>query len=385
MIQRLTGGLGQLAKRRKVRVLRAHATLADSRTLDLQGDDPSIPADKRLTFEHAIVATGSKADLPAVFRLDSPRVWTSATALQLPEIPDSLLVVGGGYIGLELGTVYARLGSQVTVVEMADGLLPEVDRDLVRPLQRRLSKELDNRLLLKTRVVSLKDTETAIVATFEGPDRTAERRFSNVLVATGRCPASDGLGLETTGVQRDVRGFIVCGRQQRTAEPTILAIGDVAGGPMLAHKATHQAKIAVDAILGESPEAEMPAVPAVVFTDPEIAYVGMTQQQARETGRQVEVAAYPWLASGRAHAMGQPEGLTRWLVDPRTERLLGCVIVGAGAGELIGEAALALEKSCTIGDIRCTIHPHPTLSETLMNAADVYFGSAIEIYKPKRR
>ncbi len=385
LIATLSGGLGQLAKRRNVRVIHARGTLVDATTLRIQPSaSPDVPEDL-LTFEHAIVATGSvPASLPAL-NISSPRVLNSTTALQLPQIPDSLLVIGGGYIGLELGTVYARLGARVSVVELTDGLLPGADRDLVKPLQKRLATLFSDRIFLSTRVTRLTDLHDGIAVEMEGPEGQRVQDYSHVLVSVGRTPASRHLGLENSAVRLDARGFIVTDASQRTDDPHILAIGDVAGEPMLAHKATHQAKVAVDTLQGKSVAPTVRTVPAVVFTDPEIAWAGWTETQAKAEGRDYQVALYPWAASGRAHSLGRTDGLTKWLIEPETERLVGCGICGPGAGELIAEAVVALDHHCTVSDIAHAIHPHPTLSETLMNAADVHLGSAIEIYKPRRR
>jgi dihydrolipoamide dehydrogenase len=384
VIETLTGGLGQLAKRRNVKVIRARGKFENSTTLILEGSDPSIPEGGRLTFDYCVVATGSVPAMPPAFNIGSSRVMDSTGALALADIPEKLLVIGGGYIGLEMGTVYAHLGSKVSVVEWTDGLLPGADRDLVKPLHNRLKKLLDNRIFLNTKVGSLAEVDQQIEVTFEGPGKFGHERFDRVLVSVGRRPVTQGLGLETTGVQVNQKGFIVCDRQQRTADPHIFAIGDVAGDPMLAHKASHEAKVAIEVILGKPAVFDKAAIPAVVFTDPEIAWAGLTDDQAKREGRKVDIEVYPWAASGRAQALGITDGFTKWLVDPETHRVLGCGIVGSGAGELIAEAALAIEMGCEIRDITETVHPHPTLSETLMNAGEVHFGTATEIYKPKR-
>jgi dihydrolipoamide dehydrogenase len=384
VIETLTGGLGQLAKRRNVKVIRARGKFENSTTLILEGSDPSIPEGGRLTFDYCVVATGSVPAMPPAFNIGSSRVMDSTGALALADIPEKLLVIGGGYIGLEMGTVYAHLGSQVSVVEWTDGLLPGADRDLVKPLHNRLKKLLDNRIFLNTKVGSLAEVDQQIEVTFEGPGKFGHERFDRVLVSVGRRPVTQGLGLETTRVQVNQKGFIVCDRQQRTADPHIFAIGDVAGDPMLAHKASHEAKVAIEVILGKPAVFDKAAIPAVVFTDPEIAWAGLTDDQATREGRKVDIEVYPWAASGRAQALGITDGFTKWLVDPETHRVLGCGIVGSGAGELIAEAALAIEMGCEIRDITETVHPHPTLSETLMNAGEVHFGTATEIYKPKR-
>jgi dihydrolipoamide dehydrogenase len=385
LVDTLSAGLGQLAKRRNVRVIRARGVLENATSLRLeQCQDPDIQ-EPRLTFDHLILATGSIPTLLPALRSASPRVLNSTSALDLPTVPESLLVIGGGYIGLELGTVYAQLGSAVSVVELTDGLLPGVDRDLVKPLQRRLGRLFGERIHLRTKVTSIRDVGDAVEVSCLAEGATTTQRFSHVLVAVGRQPASQRLGLENTRVELDDHGFVVTDSSLRTAEPNIWAIGDVSGEPMLAHKATHQAKVAVDGLAGEKSEFANRTIPAVVFTDPEIAWAGLTEEHAKRLGIAYRVAAYPWAASGRAHSLGRPDGLTKWLIDPATDRLIGCGIVGSGAGELIGEAVVAIDTGCTVQSLGHAIHPHPTLSETLMNAAEVDLGAAIEIYKPRRR
>ena len=384
VISTLSGGLKQLAKRRKVNVICARGVFENSTTLKLEGDDSSIPEGGKLTFDNIIVASGSTPAMPPAFNIGSSRVMDSTGALELADIPESLLVIGGGYIGLEMGSVYAQLGTKVSVVELTGGLLPGADRDLVKPLQKRLQKQFEDRIFLDTKVGSIADCGDAVEVTFEGPAKYGVERYSRVLVSVGRRPNSRDIGLENTGVVVTELGFIECDKQQRTADPHIFAIGDVAGDPMLAHKATHEAKVAVEVILGKAAEFDKIAIPAVVFTDPEIAWAGLTEEQAKQDGRSYQAAIYPWAASGRAQALGRTEGLTKWLIDPDTERVIGCGMVGPGAGELIGEAVLAIEMGCEVRDITESVHPHPTLSETLMNAGEVFFGTATEIYKPKR-
>jgi dihydrolipoamide dehydrogenase len=306
----------------------------------------------------------------------------STAALQLEDVPDSLLVIGGGYIGLEMGTVYAELGSQVSVVELTDGLLPGADRDLVKPLHKRL-KGLFEAIRLNTKVVGLKDIGNGVEVSFEGPDGETTETFSRVLVAVGRRPNSDGLGLENTNVVVDPKGFVEVDKQQRTGDAHIFAIGDVCGEPMLAHRASHQGKVAVESLHGEPALFDPRAIPAVVFTDPEIAWAGLTEREAELSGREVEISRYPWAASGRAHALGRIEGMTKILVDPETEQVLGVGIVGSGAGELIAEGTLAIEMGCTARDLSETIHPHPTLGETVAFSAENYFGFATEIFRPR--
>jgi dihydrolipoamide dehydrogenase len=384
VIDTLSGGLAQLAKRRNVRVINARGIFVDSQTLQLEGGDRSTYESERLTFEHCILATGSVPAMPKMFKIGTPRVMDSTGALALDEVPKSLLVVGGGYIGLEMGTVYAELGSAVTVVELLDGLLPGADRDLVKPLEKRLRERFAG-IHLNTKVVELQDAGEKVDVRVEGGEFNGAHAFDRVLVSIGRKPVTTGIGLENTQVKVNDRGFVVVNEQQRTADPHILAIGDVAGEPMLAHKASHEGKVAAEVIAGRPAAFEPQAIPAVVFTDPEIAWAGLTPEEAQRAGRDVSVAQYPWQASGRAIAIGRTDGLTKWLIDPSTDRVLGCGIVGAGAGELISEAVVAIEMGCTARDVADSIHPHPTLSETLSFAAEVYLGTATEVYRPKRK
>jgi dihydrolipoamide dehydrogenase len=384
VIDTLTGGLAQLAKRRNVRVINARGIFVDSQTLQLEGGDKSTYESERLTFDHCILASGSVPAMPKMFKIDSPRVMDSTGALALEDIPESLLVIGGGYIGLEMGTVYAELGSKVTVVELLDGLLPGADRDLVKPLDKRLREKLAG-IHLSTKVVELKSAGGKVEVTTEGAEFSGVHPFDRVLVSIGRRPVSSGIGLENTKVKVNDKGFVVVNDQQQTADPHILAIGDVAGEPMLAHKASHEGKIAAEVLAGKPAAFEPQAIPAVVFTDPEIAWAGLTVNEAERAGRDIATAVYPWQASGRAIANGRTDGMTRWVIDPASDRVLGCGIVGAGAGELIAEAVVAIEMGCTIRDIADSIHPHPTLSETLGFAAEVHLGTATEVYRPKRK
>jgi dihydrolipoamide dehydrogenase len=308
----------------------------------------------------------------------------STGALDLADIPGSLLVVGGGYIGLELGSVYAALGTRVTVVEMLPGLLPGADRDLVLPLHKRLEKLLDG-ILLNTTVASVKDEGSGIRATLKAQDaNTQEKVFDRVLVSVGRKPNSEIPGLEKTRVQVGPRGFIQVNKQLQTDDPSIYAIGDVVGEPMLAHKAMHEGRTAVEAIAGHKVAFEPNAIPAVVFTDPEVAWCGLTETQAQKENREIKIAKFPWAASGRAVTLDRPEGMTKLLIDPQTERVLGVGIVGVGAGEMIAEGVLAIEMAALTHDVAHTIHPHPTLSETVMESAEVFFGTSTDIYRPKR-
>jgi dihydrolipoamide dehydrogenase len=316
--------------------------------------------------------------------LDSPRMMDSTSALELPDVPMSLLVLGGGYIGLELGSVYATLGSKVSVVEMTPGLLPGADRDLVGVLEKRL-KKLFAAIMLNTKVVKVVADGNGVRVTFEGEVAEKEQVFDRVLVAVGRRPNSRIPGLDTTGVQVDAKGFIETDPQRRTAERTIFAIGDVAGEPMLAHKASHEARVAVEAIAGHKAVFEPQAIPAVVFTDPEIAWCGLTETQAQAEGTAIDVAKFPWGALSRAITVDRPEGLTKLVLEPKTGRVLGVGIAGSGAGELIAEGALAIEMGATAEDMKLVIHPHPTLSESVMESAEVFFGQSTHVYKPKKK
>jgi dihydrolipoamide dehydrogenase len=384
IIDTLTGGLAQLAKRRNVRVINARGIFVDSQTLQLEGGDRSTYENERLTFEHCILATGSVPAMPKMFKIDSPRVMDSTGALALADVPETLLVVGGGYIGLEMATVYAEIGSKVTVVELTDGLLPGADRDLVKPLEKRLRERLAG-IHLGTKVVELTPAGEKVNVRTEGPELNGTSSYDRVLVSIGRRPVTSGIGLENTKVKVNDRGFVVVDNRQRTNDPHILAIGDVAGEPMLAHKASHEGKVAAEVLAGHPAAFEPAAIPAVVFTDPEIAWAGVTVEQAKKEGREVSVVQYPWQASGRAVAIGRTDGMTKWIVEPDTDRVIGCGVVGAGAGELIAEAVVAIEMGATVRDVAESIHAHPTLSETLAFAGEVHLGTATEVYRPKRK
>ena len=380
VVEKLTSGVGSIGRLRKVKYLRGRATVTGPTSLSVAGADGATT----VTCEHLILATGSHPTKVPSLWVDSPRMMDSTAALDLPGVPETLLVIGGGYIGLELGTVYAALGSRVTVVEMTPGLLPGADRDLVAVLEKRL-KNLFAAIMLETRVVSLSEEANGIRVTFEGPGAPAEQVFDRVLLSIGRRPNSKIPGLDATKVRVDDKGFIETDPQRRTAEPTVFAIGDVAGEPMLAHKASHEARVAVEAIAGHKAVFEPAAIPAVVFTDPEIAWAGLTEAQAQAEGTEVEIAKFPWAASGRAISVDRPDGLTKLVLEPKTGRVLGVGIAGVGAGELIAEGTLAIEMGATADDLKLTIHAHPTLSETLMEGAEVFFGQATHFYKPKRR
>jgi len=382
VVEKLTSGAGQVRNLRKIRHLRGMAAFTDAHALDVELGDGGRES---VTFEHCLIATGSRPSTVPGLSIDSPRLMDSTAALDLPDVPGSLLVVGGGYIGLELGTVYAALGSRVTVVEMTDGLLPGADRDLVNVLAKRVESMFEA-VWLNTKVTAIKESKNQLSVSVEGQAFTGERSFDRVLISVGRRPNSSIPGLDKTRVQIDKRGFIVVDESRRTAEPSIYAIGDVAGEPMLAHKASHEGRTAVDAIAGDRNVAFEPlAVPAVVFTDPEIAWAGLTETEAGNQGRTVAVAKFPWGASGRAITLGRTDGLTKLVLDPSTERILGVGICGIGAGEMIAEGVLAIEMGATAKDMAMTIHPHPTLTETVMEAAEVFFGTATHVFRPKRR
>ena len=385
VIETLSGGLGGLAKKRKVTVVKAFAKFENATTITLEGDDASIPEGKKITFDNAIIATGSVPAMPGAFDIGSDRVMDSTGALNLADVPDSMLVIGGGYIGLEMGSVYAGLGTKVSVVELQDGLLMGADRDLVKPLAKRLKKLFEDRIFLGTKVGSVSLTGDQVEVTFEGPKKFGVEKYDRVLVSVGRRPLTEHLGLENTAIQTDKRGFVVHDETLKTAEPNIYVIGDAAGEPMLAHKANHEGRHAVEVILKQASVFDKRAIPAVVFTDPEIAWAGVTAEEAKAQGIAHEVVSYPWAASGRAQALGITDGMTKWIVDPETERVLGCGLVGSGAGELIAEAVLAIEMGCEVRDIAESVHAHPTLAETMMNAAEVFYGTATEVYKPKKK
>ncbi|MEK7371124.1 MAG: dihydrolipoyl dehydrogenase [candidate division NC10 bacterium] len=361
VVGRLARGLAAVAKGKGVDVVGGRAVFESSRGLRVEGDEP-----QKIRFAHAIVATGSRPVMLPGLAARSERIMDSTAAVELPDVPERLLVIGGGYIGLELGTVYAALGSRVTVVEMMDGLLPGVDRDLVQPLARRVEK-LFAGVHLGARVAGLVDSGAVVEARIEGQ---AAQVFDRVLMAVGRRAQSDGLGLETTRVRPDAHGVIPVDDRCRTEDPRIYAVGDVTGEPMLAHRAMRQGKVAAEAIAGRPAAFDNRAVPAVVFTDPEVAWCGLTEHEAQAAGREVRIGKFAWAASGRAATLGRSDGLTKLVIDPASGRVLGVGIVGPGAGELIAEGALAVENALLAEDVAATIHAHPTLSESLMEAAE---------------
>jgi len=381
VVSKLTGGIGQLAKLRKVEHIRGLATFENAGTLKIKTNEKES---YKLSFENAIIATGSSPSTIPGISIDSKNVLDSTTALDLDELPGSLLVIGGGYIGLEMGTVYAALGSKVTVVEMTDEILPGADRDLAAELSKKIEK-MFVKILLKTKVVGLKEEKNGIKVSFEGDNaEKKEQLFDKVLISIGRKPNSENLGLENINAETDKLGFIKIDLQRRTGESSVFAIGDVAGEPLLAHKASHEGKVAVEAIAGKKTVFEPKAVPAVVFTDPEIAWCGLTETEAKESGQDVKILKFPWRASGRAATLDRSDGLTKHIVDAKTGRILGVGIAGPRAGELITEGVLAIEMAALASDLELSIHPHPTLSETVMEAAEMFEGQSTHYYKPKR-
>ena len=381
VVNKLTDGTGQIAKLRRVEYIQGRAAFENSATLKITKADGTT---QNASFDRIVIATGSRPAVVPSLKLDTPRMMDSTGALNLEDVPKTLLVVGGGYIGLELGTVYAALGTKVSVVEMTAGLLPGADRDLVLPLHKRMEKIFES-IMLNTTVTGVKDEGTGIRVSFDGAEvKEKEKVFDRVLVCVGRKPNSEIAGLENTQVKVGQRGFIQVNKQLQTDDPAIYAIGDVVGEPMLAHKASHEGRTAVEAIAGHKVAFEPNAIPAVVFTDPEIAWAGLTETQAQKEGRAVKVAKFPWGASGRAVTIDRTEGMTKLIIDPETERVLGVGIVGSGAGELISEGVLAIEMAALAKDIALTIHPHPTLSETVMESAEVFFGTSTHVYRPKR-
>jgi len=381
VVNKLTGGLGQLSKQRKVSFVQGIASFINSTTLKIEKSDGSTD---ELKFDKLILATGSVITTIPSLNIDSKRLLNSTSALDLPVIPKTMLVVGGGYIGLELGSVYAALGTKVSVVEMTGGLLPGADRDLVIHLSKRIDKSFD-KIMLNSKVVEMKDNGSGILVKIQAQDgNVTDYNYDYVLMSIGRRPETKGLGLENTKVNVNARGWVEVNKQLRTSDPCIYAIGDIAGEPMLAHKASHEGRVAVEHIAGHKVAFEPLAIPAVVFTDPEIAWAGLTETQAREKNIKYEAAKFPWSASGRATTLGRSDGVSKLIIDPDTQRILGVGICGPGAGELIAEGVLAIEMGANVSDLKLTIHPHPTLSETIMEAAEVFFGQATDLYRPKK-
>lgn len=370
VVTKLTGGLGLLTRQRKITYVQGRGQLQDAHTLTVQ---LSAGGAQTISFENLILATGSLPRTLPAFDIQSERVMDSTGALELRDVPKRLLVIGGGYIGAELATVYAALGSKVTIVEVTPSLLPGADADLVKPLAARMKKAMEN-MYFDTKVLSLEDTGKKVRVRFEGKGAPETDEFDRVLVSVGRAPQTKGVGLENTKVQVNEQGFVVVNAERRTAEPNIFAIGDVAGQPMLAHKASHEGRVAAEAVAGKRTAFAPAAIPAVVFTDPEIAWCGLTENDAKTQNIPIQVGRFPWAASGRATTLDRNDGVTKIIADPETKRVLGVGIAGPGAGEMIAEGVLAVEMAATAEDLLLTIHAHPTLSETVMEAAELIFS-----------
>ena len=379
ILTKLGGGITHLAKMRGVQVIQGRGYFEGSQALRVETDQ----GQQFINFDTAILAVGSKSAMPKAFDLGNPRVMTSREALEIEDTPETLLVVGGGYIGMELGTVYAALGSKVTVVEALDNILTGADPDLARPVVA-AAKKAFKEIRVKTKVGKMSTAGKQIKVEMEFDGKKVEELYDRVLVAVGRTPNSADVGLENTKVALDERGFVKINHKQQTDDPHIYAIGDIAGGILLAHKAHKEARIAVEVINGEPSTFENVVIPAVVFTDPELAWCGLTEAEAKERGIKYEVSKFPWAASGRALSFDRTDGVTKMIIDPESERVLGVGICGAGAGELIAEAVLALEMGATAEDIALTVHPHPTLSETLMECAEAFYGHATHTMAKKR-
>ncbi len=380
VVRRLTSGLGQLSRQRKITFLQGTAVFEDERTLLVRRTDGR---EERLGFDHAILATGS-SPVRIPFAPESDRIMDSTSALEMKDIPERLLIIGGGYIGLELGTVYARLGSAVSVVEMMPQLLTGADRDLAAFVEKRLRPQLEG-VMTATRVVRMEVDGEKVHVTLETEDKTTLKEdYDRVLVSIGRRPNTEGLGLEKAGVELDGKGFVRTDLRRRTSNPHVLAIGDLTGQPMLAHKASYEGRVAAEVVAGRKAAYEPAAIPAVVFTDPEMAWCGLTETEARAANRPVKIAVFPWAASGRAVTLDRTDGLTKLVLDPETDRVLGMGLVGVGVGEMIAEGVLAVEMGATAEDLALSIHPHPTLSETVMEAAEAASGHSTHVYRAKK-
>jgi dihydrolipoamide dehydrogenase len=379
VVGRLTSGLEGMSKQRQVEVVTGTGSFTGPHSLEVE----TAEGRRTISFDNAIIAAGSRVVRIPGIPFEDPRVMDSTDALELPDVPERLLIVGGGIIGLEMATVYGSLGSQITVVELLDGLIPGCDRDLVKPLERRLKKRYKAKIHTQTKVLGIEAQENALVAYLEGKRAPESQEFDRALVSVGRRPNSDRIDLEATGVEVGERGFIPVDSQLRTNVPHIFAIGDLVPGPMLAHKASHEGKVAAEAIAGHKSHFDAKVIPSVAYTDPEIAWVGLTETEASESGVSYETGSFPWAASGRAIGIGRTEGLTKLLFDPDNHRVLGGGVVGPGAGDLISEIALAIETNCDASDVGLTVHPHPTLSETVAFAAEVYEGTVTDLYLKK--
>ncbi|HEY3860622.1 MAG TPA: dihydrolipoyl dehydrogenase [Verrucomicrobiae bacterium] len=381
IVEKLSGGVAFLAKKRGVQVLSGRGFFEGSRLLRVETEQGQQP----VIYEKAIIAVGSKPAMPKVFDLGNPRIMTSTEALEIEEVPQDFLVIGGGYIGMEMGSVYANLGSKVVVVEALAGILTGADADLIRPVMQYAQKNF-RELRFNTKVTQMSSKGQKIRVVTEGPDKVEkEELYDRVLVSVGRAPRCHDLGLENTKVEQDERGFIKVNDKMETADPALFAIGDIAGGVMLAHKASKEARVAVETIVGEPATAAGVIIPAVVFTDPELAWAGVTEAEARAKNMEFEVAKFPWAASGRALTYDRPDGLTKLIVDSATERVIGVGIVGHGAGELIAEGVVAMEMGATVRDLAESVHPHPTLSETIMESAEAFYGFSTHTFAPKKR
>jgi len=380
VVNRLTRGVGGLAKQRKVEVVTGVGTFSSPNTLDVEMDGET----RTVSFQNAIIAAGSEsAKLPFIPH-DDPRVITSTGALELTEIPERMLVVGGGIIGLEMAAVYYQLGTRVTVVELLDQLIPGTDADLIAPLQRMITKQYEN-IFVGTKVTAVDANDSGLTVHFDGAKAPETDTFDQVLVAVGRQPNGAVIGAEKAGVIVDGRGFISVDKQQRTNVPHIFAIGDIVGQPMLAHKATHEGKVAAEVACGQKSYFDARVIPSVAYTDPEVAWVGVTENEAKAAGVGYGKGTFPWAASGRSLSLGRSEGLTKLIFDEATERVIGCGIVGPSAGDLISEAALAIEMGADAADIALTVHPHPTLSETVAFSAEAFEGTITDLYMPKKK
>jgi dihydrolipoamide dehydrogenase len=380
VVGQLTTGLASMSKQRKVTVFQGHGVFSDAHEMKVETADGS----QKVSFRHAIIAAGSQAFKLPGLPWEDPRVMDSTDALELKDVPQRLLVIGGGIIGLEMASVYQGLGSEVTVVELTGQLMPGTDKDLVRPLQKRIAARYAG-IFVSTKVTAISPEEDGLHVTFEGKEIPENSVFDRVLVSTGRTPNGNLVGADAAGIEVTERGFIPVDKQMRTNVPHIFAIGDIVGQPMLAHKATHEAKVAAEVCAGMKSAFEARVIPSVAYTDPEIAWAGLTETEAKEQGIDYQLGKFPWAASGRAMGIGRTEGFTKLLFDPDTERVIGAGIVGLHAGDLIAECVLAIEMGCEAGDIGLSIHPHPTLSETVAMSAEVFEGTITDLYIPRRK
>jgi len=380
VVKQLTGGLGQLVKARKINYIKSRAKFINSNTVELSGDKEG----EKITFKKAIIANGATPVTIPSINIDSEHVIDSTKALDLKEVPKKMLIIGAGYIGLEMATIYKALGSQVSVVEITNDLMPGMDSDLIAEYKK-TNKDLFKDVFLETKVKEIKEQGKQLEVSFKDKeDKTFKKKYDKVLVAIGQRPNTEGLGLENTNVEQDDKGFIKVNKKQQTSNKNIFAIGDVAGQPLLAHKASYEGRVAAEAIAGKKDAVnDAKVIPAVVYTEPEIASCGLSEKEAKDKGIDFKTVKFPWAASGRARTMNEKTGFTKLLIDKKTERVLGAGIVGRNAGELIPELALAIEMAATAEDIALTIHPHPTLSETIMEAAEIFYGHAAHVYSKK--